>query len=96
MRGQSRDRLLDGFSPMTLLLVKLSAASAVLWAVLLVRGIRPAPAKWRVAHDPARCGCARARDRGGRLRPPAAYTTGRRSSHGGAQQAPAAGSGVAS
>jgi drug/metabolite transporter (DMT)-like permease len=40
---------LAGFGPVTMLLVKLAAASAVLWAVLLVRGARPAPAKWRFA-----------------------------------------------
>lgn len=40
---------LDGFGPMTMLVVKLAAATAVLWAVLLVRGARPAPQKWRFA-----------------------------------------------
>lgn len=34
---------LAGFGPVTMLLVKLAAASAVLWAVLLVRGRRPTP-----------------------------------------------------
>ncbi|MFI6394176.1 DMT family transporter [Nonomuraea sp. NPDC050540] len=41
---------LDGFGPLTLLVVKLAAATAVLWAVLLLRGRRDgAPGPWRFA-----------------------------------------------
>lgn len=40
---------LDGFGPVTMLVVKLAAATAVLWAVLLLRGARPAPRRWRLA-----------------------------------------------
>lgn len=39
---------LRAFDPMTLLSVELVAATAALWAVLLIRGYRP-PASWRVA-----------------------------------------------
>ncbi|MFI9557214.1 DMT family transporter [Nonomuraea endophytica] len=41
---------LDGFGPLTLLVVKLAAATAVLWVVLLLRGRRGgAPGPWRFA-----------------------------------------------
>lgn len=40
---------LDGFGPSTLLLVKLAAAAAVLWAVLMVRGIPQIERKGRFA-----------------------------------------------
>ncbi|WP_028921272.1 DMT family transporter [Pseudonocardia acaciae] len=40
---------LAGFGPATMLVVKLAAASAVLWAVSLVRGVRPAPGRGRFA-----------------------------------------------
>jgi drug/metabolite transporter (DMT)-like permease len=40
---------LAGFGPVTMLSIKLAAATAVLWAVLLVRGARTAPAKRRLA-----------------------------------------------
>ncbi|HET9143342.1 EamA family transporter [Actinophytocola sp.] len=40
---------LDGFGPMTLLLVKLAAAAVVLWAVLAVRGIPRVKRKGRLA-----------------------------------------------
>src|SRR3984957_433315 len=39
---------LRAFDPLTLLGVELVAATAALWAVLLIRGCRP-PASWRVA-----------------------------------------------
>lgn len=40
---------LGGFGPFTMLLVKLAAATAVLWAVALARGVKPAPGKARLA-----------------------------------------------
>lgn len=40
---------LAGFEPMTMLLVKMAAATIVLWAVLLVRGTRPTTGKSRFA-----------------------------------------------
>lgn len=40
---------LGGFGPFTMLAVKLSAAAAVLWAVALVRGVRPVPSRRRLA-----------------------------------------------
>lgn len=40
---------LAGFGPVTMLSIKLAAAAAVLWAVLLVRGARTPPAKRRLA-----------------------------------------------
>lgn len=40
---------LEGFGPVTMLFVKLAAAAAVLWAVLLVRGHRPTGGTGRLA-----------------------------------------------